>query len=287
VEGHLGQTEKADRLFEKAILNARLSDSRRVESDVIVWRLAMQCWGYLRAGAGILTSTALLEEGKGGLGDAFALVVRGRYRALQGDLTEGRADMDAGRALIRDFGTTYYIEGSAQEQAMLELEAENPAGAEAALRERFGPIAARRPEGFNSTAAGLLARALDAQGRLDEAAAFVRLAETIANADDLAIQSLWRYVKASLLAKTGDLDAAETLARDAVAFGERTDFLEEHAQALLTLARVLEVRGRVDEARQALESALRLYARKESILGVERVRQRLRELAGEPLAERQ
>jgi tetratricopeptide (TPR) repeat protein len=195
--------------------------------------------------------------------------------------------MHAGRALIRELGTRYYIAGSGQENAMLELEAGNPAAAEAALRETFAMHAAMGREVVNSTTACLLARALDEQGRLDEAEELARLGQTNAVADDTAIQSTWRYVRASLLAKKGDLAAAETLARDAVAFAEQTDFLEEHARALLTLARVLELSGRTDEAREALERASRLYERKESVFGVERVRVRLGELAGEPLAERQ
>ncbi len=54
----------------------------------------MECWGYLPAGAGIRETTALLSEGATGMAKAFALVVRGRYRAMQGDLAGGRADTD-------------------------------------------------------------------------------------------------------------------------------------------------------------------------------------------------
>src|SRR5206468_6391102 len=97
-EAHLGQTKAADVLFEKAISNARLSGSRRIEADVIVWQLAMQCWGYLPASEGLRRTTELLSQGVTGMGEAFARIIRGRYRGLHGDLTGGRADIEAGRA---------------------------------------------------------------------------------------------------------------------------------------------------------------------------------------------
>src|SRR5262249_3523317 len=147
LESGFGRTEKADRLFEQAVVNARLSGSRRVESDVLVWRLAMQCWGYMPAGDGVRTASALLEEGAAGLGGAFALVVRGRYRALLGDLAGGREDMAAGRALIREFGADYYIAGSGQENAMLELEADDPFAAEAPAREAHEMFMKMNPNG--------------------------------------------------------------------------------------------------------------------------------------------
>jgi tetratricopeptide (TPR) repeat protein len=283
-EASFGRTEEADRLFERAVTNARLSGSRRVESDIIVWRLAIQCWGYLPAGAGIRTTTALLEEGKGGLGDAFALVVRGRYRAMQGDLAGGRADMAAGRALIREFGADYYVAGSGQEHAMLELESDDPAAAEDPARESYELSTRMHPGGTGG--ASFLARSLIEQGRLDEGARVARIVEENSPPDEIGMQSDWRYLKASVLSKSGELEPAYALAREAVALAGQTDYLEFHAQALLVLADVLTLRGEPEKARDALEEAVRVYARKESVFGVARARSRLRDLAGESLAER-
>ena len=64
VESHLGRTEQADALFARAVENARASGSRRIEADVLVWRLAMGCWGYLPARTGIRETTCAAERGR-------------------------------------------------------------------------------------------------------------------------------------------------------------------------------------------------------------------------------
>jgi tetratricopeptide (TPR) repeat protein len=275
-ESHLGHTERADRAFEQAIVHARRCGSRRIEADVLVWRLAMQCWGYLPAGVGRRITNELLEQRPGGMAEAFALVVRGRYRAVQGDLDGGRTDIDAGRALIREFGADFYIAGSGQEQGQCELEAGEPAAAETVLREAYEMFEEMGSGAVSATAAALLARALVEQGRFDEADRFALISEETATGDDVFTQSGWRAVRSRVLARRGDLAGAETLAREAVAIAERTDFLEDHAAALLALAEIMALAGREDEGRAAIEQAIKLYERKESVVGVERARARLR-----------
>jgi tetratricopeptide (TPR) repeat protein len=202
---------------------------------------------------------------------------------MQGDLAAGRADIEAGRALIREFGADFYVAGSAQEQAQLELESGEPAAAEIAAREAYEMYIALRGND-PSSAANLLARALLDQGRIDEADHFTRVSEEKTQPDDVGSQMEWRSARARILVRRGDRAEAEALAREAVALGEPTDYFEFHAQALIALAEALSDRS--DEAAQCLEDAIRLYERKESVVGAERTRARLRELSREPLAER-
>ncbi len=68
---------------------------------------------------------------------------------------------------------------------------------------------------------------------------------------------------------------AEQLAREAVAWAERTDSLEYHGGAYSDLAEVLEAAGRRDEAVAAWQEALDRYERKQVIPLARRVRQRL------------
>ena len=284
LESGFGRTEQAVVVFEEALANAKQSGSRRIEADVILWRLAMQCWGYLPASAGIRDATELLDQGAEGMAKAFALVVRGRYRALQGDLEGGRADMATGRSLIREYGAGMYVAGSAQENAQLELEAGNPAAAELAARESFELY--MRDAGHAASAALLVGRALVDQGRFDEASRFAQIGKEDSETGDASHESEWRAVEARVLAARGELETAETLARDAVGLAAGTDYLEFHAHACLALADVLAKANRYDEAASELHEAIRLYEQKESVLAAERVRVRLRELAREPLAER-
>jgi hypothetical protein len=67
----------------------------------------------------------------------------------------------------------------------------------------------------------------------------------------------------------------ESLAREAVDLAARTDHLEEHADALMTLAEVLRRAGRAAEATPALSEALRLYEQKGNTVLARRAREAL------------
>ncbi len=135
-------------------------------------------------------------------------------------------------------------------------------------------------KGFLSTIAGLLARALYAQGELGESARFSRICEESAAPDDVSSQMLWRRSRALLLANDGDLDRAEALAREAVELGEKTDFENDHADALVDLAGILAQRGRRDDALAELEEAAGRYERKGNLPSLERARRLASDLAG-------
>jgi tetratricopeptide (TPR) repeat protein len=286
IESHGGRSGQADRLFGKAVENAKASGNRRIEADILLWRMAMQCWGYLSASEGIRVANEVLEQRVGGMAEAFALVVRARYRALQADLAGGRADMEAGRALIRDYGAAFYIAGSGHENGQMELESGDPSVAERELREAHEMYEQMGGGHLSAAAASLLSRACIEQGKLDEAERFVRICEATMPVDDIFGQIEYRAVHARVLAQRGAFDAAEPLAREAVELAEQTDYFEHHAAARLALAEALRLSGRADDARTEIETAIELYERKESVFGVERARARLRELAGEALAER-
>jgi hypothetical protein len=79
-----------------------------------------------------------------------------------------------------------------------------------------------------------------------------------------------------MLARRGELEAGERLAREAVALAEETDMLNAHADALLDLAEVLALAGQ--DARAELEQALALHERKGNLVMAKRTRSRLTEL---------
>lgn len=89
---------------------------------------------------------------------------------------------------------------------------------------------------------------------------------------------LWRQAKAKVLARRGEHAEAERLAREAVAIGEDSDFLDGQGDAFDDLAEVLVVVGKADEAAEALEQALERFERKGNVVSAGRVRARLIEL---------
>jgi tetratricopeptide (TPR) repeat protein len=91
-------------------------------------------------------------------------------------------------------------------------------------------------------------------------------------------------VRAKVLARRGEHESAERLARKSVALAEGTDFLNDQADAYADLAEVLELAGGRDEASAALEQALTLYERKRNLAMAERVRARLAVFRTSPAA---
>jgi tetratricopeptide (TPR) repeat protein len=136
--------------------------------------------------------------------------------------------------------------------------------------------------GWLSTVAGYGAEAAYRLGRDDEAWRLTEKAEEAGAAEDVMTQLLIRQVRAKLLARRGDLDAAELAAREAVALSEPTDALDQKATSRYDLAVVLIAAGKDDEALAALEEARRLYSEKGHTVGAARV-DRLRSELGATL----
>jgi class 3 adenylate cyclase/tetratricopeptide (TPR) repeat protein len=118
-----------------------------------------------------------------------------------------------------------------------------------------------------------LAGALLEVGRDSEAEHWLERGRETAPTEELQPQMMWRHVRARVLARRGELEEGERLAREAVALAAETDMLNVHGDALLDLAEVLALAGK--DARPELEQALALYERKGNLVMAERTRLRL------------
>ena len=142
------------------------------------------------------------------------------------------------------------------------------------------PVGDGRGSGlYRSTVDALLAQVLVSLDRLDEAETFSRLAEDLADADDVDSQVFWRTARARVYARTDRFGDAETLAREAVEMARGTVNISLLAGALADLAEVLTAVGREKDAEPHLREALQLYERKEDATSTLRVRRLLGELA--------
>ena len=121
----------------------------------------------------------------------------------------------------------------------------------------------------------MLAQALYAQGRHQEAGELAATAAELAADDDVEPQALWRSVRAKVLATGGEFDEAVTLGREAVELLSATDAVFVQAEALVDLAEVLGLADRSDEARTALEQARELCGLKQIMALANRVEARL------------
>jgi tetratricopeptide (TPR) repeat protein len=162
--------------------------------------------------------------------------------------------------------------------AEVELLAGDPATAVEFGEEAFRLFGELGEKGAQSGAAGKLAQALYALDRLEEADAWAGRAAELGVSDDAQIEMLWRQVRAKVLARRGEHEEAERLAREAVAVGEDTDWLDGQGDAHADLAEVLALADRPQEAAGALEQALARYERKGNVVMAKRARARLAEL---------
>jgi len=197
-----------------------------------------------------------------------ALASHAVLEAMLGHFDAARDLIGRARALAEELG----LEATLAAQVTtgvgeIELLAGDPEAAERELRpacetlERIGEL------GYLSSAAPPLADALYLQGRDDEAFLVTERwdPKRLTVPEDVDAQVGWLRVRAKLLARRGDFEAAERLAREATARTARTDFLDLHARAVADLAEVLRLAGRSEESAAAVQEAIRLYEQKGNI----------------------
>jgi tetratricopeptide (TPR) repeat protein len=200
---------------------------------------------------------------------AKALAMLGRFDEAHAILADSRTVL-AERGSGIPLGTTLGIDS-----VEVELWAGNPAAAA-----EFGAEGCRLLEELGehsilSTTAGMLAQALYALDRLEEADGWAGRAADLGASDDAITQMLWRQVKAKVLARRGELAEGERLAREAVAVCERTDFLDAQGDVYADLAEVLSLCGRPQEAAAALGQAVACYEGKGNLVSSQHARARI------------
>jgi len=123
----------------------------------------------------------------------------------------------------------------------------------------------------------LLGRWLCQLGRFDEAEPLAQRAQALEEARFPEMPDgwhNWRQVAARVHAARGEPDAAEQLAREAVALGEKNESLDVQCLVRWDLAEVLAAAGRPDDAAAEFEQALERCERKKNLALAVQVRQR-------------
>jgi ATP/maltotriose-dependent transcriptional regulator MalT len=194
-------------------------------------------------------------------------------RSMQGDIAEGRRLVAEAAAIAKEMGLSIQQAWAADFAGMIEALAGDHEAAEVRFRSAHTIYERMAERGYLSTVAAHLAESLWAQGKDDEALRFAGLSEALGVSDDVVNEMQWREVRAKVLARRGESDEGERLAREAVALGATTDMLDFRALAHLDLAQVLTLGGK--DARPEFERALALYERKGNLVMAERVRAKL------------
>jgi class 3 adenylate cyclase/DNA-binding SARP family transcriptional activator len=199
------------------------------------------------------------------------------FHAMLGQSDEARRLHELALAESADLGRKGGT--AAIEMLLLALqEILEPAEAERKLRHSFALLEEMGFRSASSTSAARLARCLCTQGRYDEAEEYAAMGESLAPPDDVATYSVTRAARARVAAHRGDLEQAEALARKAVVIADRNDDIDQRGWIRVDLADILGLAAKVDQAREALNEALRLAEQKEDLLLVDQVRTRLPKL---------
>ncbi len=207
--------------------------------------------------------------------EAIILGVLAQLHAMGGRFEKGRELYRRGRQIVADLGPSVTAASTSLEASRVEMLAGDPATAERELRADYDVLEAMGESYFRSTISALLAHALWAQGRSEEAAAFAAIARDLTDEDDVLSQVSWRTVQAKFLAATGDPEGGLALAREAVEIAAGTIDIELQADALLDLSEVLRLAGHEHEQGPHLREALALYQQKGDVVLAGAARDRL------------
>ena len=212
--------------------------------------------------------------------EAVGLAALANLHAMVGGFDEARRLVTASDEILADLGQTRRMVETAFLAAAVELLAGKPDHAVAKLRPAYDLFTATGHMGYAASLAAALAEGLEALGEDVEAGAMTITCEQTAGDDDLDSQVRWRQVRARLLARQGDLGAAEQVAREAVERVAASDALNMRAGTLVDLAGVLYRAGKSADARAAALEARELYARKGNLVEGARAEQLTAEATG-------
>jgi len=255
---------------ERAARLARSAGDRGQEAECLRYALSAMLYGpmpvddALRRCDGVRAHAASNRR----LGVSLCSI-RSQLEAMRGHFDRARELIAEARALEQGLGLPFMIDvGIAPAVAFVELLAGDAAAAEAVLRPACDGLEQTGELGFLSTMAYFLAQALAAQSRDADAYAVTERwrPDELTVPEDVDAHVGWGCVRATLLARRGDLVEAERLARAAVDMASDTDFLYLRAGAHATLAEVLRLAGSPSESAASLAEAIRRYEQKGNVV---------------------
>jgi len=217
----------AEHAWEEAAAHAGRAGDRRDELESLAW-VPLTVWaGPADADLGLARLGELLTRMKGDKkGVASVLISQAVFQAGLGELAEARALIGRARAVLQEAALTVWLYGPlAQFAGWVELIAGDAAAAERELRAGHDVLTEIGEVAWLSTVAAMLGEAVYRQGRPVEAEELAQESEGYSAPDDVYSQTMWRAVRAKVLARRGEAEEAERLARVAVVLAGSGDLL--------------------------------------------------------------
>ncbi len=253
---------------ERAVRHAQLAGDRRGAAAAALGYAMAALYGPTHVSEAIARCEQTLAEASGNRKvQAFVTLLMAPLYAMSGDFDTARSFYGEARSTFDEIGATLYSARTSLASAVVELLAGDLSAAERELRHDYETLDQMGERYLRPTVAANLALVLCLDGRLGEAERYALVAEEVSTQDDIETQALWRTAKAAILARSGDIPAAEAAAREAVEMLRQTDALVQTGDALSVQADVFGGAGRVFERAEALREAATLYARKGNVIG--------------------
>jgi class 3 adenylate cyclase/tetratricopeptide (TPR) repeat protein len=279
------QFAAAEQAWEKAAEHAHRAGDRRDELESLAWVPLVVWAGPTHADRGLRRCEEILERARGDKKvTAGALIAQAAFEAGLARFDEARVLIGRAKVLLEEIALTVWLAGPlAQFAGWVELLAGDPIGAERELRWGYDKLKEIGELSWLSTTAALLAEAVHARGRCDEAEELMRASEESADAEDAYSHALIRSARAKILARRGDAATAEKLARESVALADGTDFLDLRWHTRVGRAEVLRLAGHHNEARAVLGEAIEIAEQKGNLVARQSAR-KLLDRTGAPAA---
>jgi tetratricopeptide (TPR) repeat protein len=207
---------------------------------------------------------------------AGALAALGAAQAMLCRFADADRSLEQATAIVAERGESVWL--LAFWQGWVHVWQQRYADADRVLRRACETLRAIGEKTHFTTQALGLADVAYLDARYTEVDALTQEVERAIRPNDVHSQILWRGVRAKMLARRGEHEAAEELAREGVAYASETDFLIAHGDAYASLAEVLIVQGDSAAAGAALEEAIGVYEAKEHFAGIGMIRPRLASL---------
>jgi Predicted ATPase len=280
IEAAATQWGAAEQAATAMLDHARASGDHLMEIRALPAMAEMALSGPLPVAEALRRCEQLLVRAEGDR-RAEALILRtiAHLRAMQGDFLTAREMYGRVRRTLEELGWNFNAALVSLDSGPIEMMAGDPEAAQVELRHDYELLDRMGERNYISTTAAYLAAALYGSGLYAEASEYAAFSETVTAADDLLTQFLWRGVRGKLLARAGQFDEGVTVAREAVRLAHNSDDPTAQGNALVDLAEVLTLGGRVSEAGAALGAAVARFEAKGNLASATRTRQRMDQIS--------
>jgi tetratricopeptide (TPR) repeat protein len=259
--------EAGSELQQRALLHARTAGDERRAAAIVRYIVSDALWGPEHVDPALARCRTILGETSNRRVQANCLVRLGGLEGLGGRFDAGREAIAQARAIMDDLGLRHLRAHSTDVVVLVEMLAGDYEAAEREARGAYAVLEEMGDRTYTSAEAYLIAKALEAQGRADEAEEWLVISND--HVDRVDQETL--VLRAQIMARRGLLGDAERLARSALALGGDAP-VPGFADPRFTLAEILARAGRTEEARHAVEQSLQRYQAKGIVPLMEKAR---------------